>query len=235
MPTTIVDVSTFTDPITAPADGDALNAASINTTAIQKLSNRTRYLADRVGTATGAAEWVYPTARARNILVNLAAARAITDAAGATPQWAHSSDPGTAVIWRSVTNTGILVLPLNDYLRDGMVITDVRVALKPGVARAGAARINLGLQYELPDWTTVGNNPVTPQVVGGAYAFDDTTANKQYVTLASILGAGHTVVRNSATPRGYFLAVYAGNDAATNIDLIYGVRLDFTDPGPRNQ
>jgi len=42
MPTDLVDVATFTDPITVPADGDPLNAASIVPNALQGLANRTR-------------------------------------------------------------------------------------------------------------------------------------------------------------------------------------------------
>lgn len=47
MPQNIADVSTFTDPITAPADGDPLNAASIVPLSVQGLADRTRYLFDK--------------------------------------------------------------------------------------------------------------------------------------------------------------------------------------------
>ncbi len=48
MPQNITDVSTFTSPIVAPADGDPENAASV-VTAIQGLSNRTRSLLNGAG------------------------------------------------------------------------------------------------------------------------------------------------------------------------------------------
>lgn len=43
MPTNLVDSGTFTSPIVAPTDGDALNAASV-VTGLQGLANRTRFL-----------------------------------------------------------------------------------------------------------------------------------------------------------------------------------------------
>lgn len=45
MPVNITDVYAFTSPVVAPVDGDAATAASVNT-AIQALSNRTKYLND---------------------------------------------------------------------------------------------------------------------------------------------------------------------------------------------
>lgn len=46
MPTNITDVYAFTAPVVAPADGDALTAASA-VTALQALANRTKFLNDR--------------------------------------------------------------------------------------------------------------------------------------------------------------------------------------------
>lgn len=51
MPQNITDVSTFTDPCTAPADGDVRNATSV-LTPFQALANRTRWLYN-VLTSTG--------------------------------------------------------------------------------------------------------------------------------------------------------------------------------------
>lgn len=45
MSTNIIDVSQFTDPVVAPADGDTRNAASVNV-AFQALADRTRLLLD---------------------------------------------------------------------------------------------------------------------------------------------------------------------------------------------
>jgi hypothetical protein len=47
MPVDITDVSIFTDPITAPAGADTADAASV-VAPVQKLSNRTRYLLNRI-------------------------------------------------------------------------------------------------------------------------------------------------------------------------------------------
>jgi len=47
MPTNLTDVSTFTSPVAVPADGDARNAASVETP-FQSLANRTKYLKDTI-------------------------------------------------------------------------------------------------------------------------------------------------------------------------------------------
>ena len=38
----------------------------------------------------------------------------------------------------------------------------------------------------------------------------------------------------SRSTSAYKLGVYAGSDGAANPDKIYGIRLSFIDPGPRN-
>jgi hypothetical protein len=51
MPTNITDVSTFSDPVVGPADGDTRNASSV-LTGLQHLANRTRWIYDLL-TSTG--------------------------------------------------------------------------------------------------------------------------------------------------------------------------------------
>lgn len=192
-------------------------------------------MAAYIGGDAGAGEWVYPAVRGRQIPVDIMAGREMRDASGLTPEWAPPVTPLTSSVWTSLVNSGEIVFPLNALLRDGMVITDIKVTCKPGAARAGANRMRVGLLYFLPDHATPANNPVTPQQVGGAFVFDDTTANKQNISLSSILGAGHTVDRESATfPRDYFLHITAGNTGAASPDVIYGIALSVNDPGPRN-
>lgn len=58
MPAPIIDVSEFTDPIVRPTDGDPVNGASV-LDAFQGLANRTRNLANRIGSGDGSTEWAY--------------------------------------------------------------------------------------------------------------------------------------------------------------------------------
>lgn len=233
MPTNITDTSTFTDPIQGPADDDPQLADSYNL-GFQGVANRTRYLADRLGGADGSGEWSYPTPRARHIPISLADGREIRDTSGGTPEWRFATSPSVAIVWFSLVDSGRILFPLGAMLRDGMVITDVQVIVAPGAARSGTNGVRVGLYYVAPSFATPASNPITPAIVGGAYKYDDGTANKQLITLASVLGAGHTVVLNDATShRDYFLEVRAGNTGAVNADSLYGVVLFANEPGPR--
>src|SRR5262245_44118506 len=153
MPTNLTDSSTLTDPIQGPADADAQNAASYNL-GFQGAANRTRWLADRLGGfPSGGGEWSYPAVRTRNFLLTLADGREIRDASGGTPEFYFTTGPSTSVFWSSLVNNGRVLFPLNDCLRDGMVIKDIKIAVLPGAARATQTnRVRLGLYYELPDF-----------------------------------------------------------------------------------
>lgn len=183
----------------------------------------------------GASAFKYAAAPTRRIQVQLGSGRPMTDAAGATPHWRFTTDPDSTYLWVTLENSGEIVFPINDLLRDGQTITDVRMLVNPGAARAGTNRMRLGLYYHLADWVTPTNNPVTPAVVGGAFVYDDASTTHQIVSLSSVLGAGHLVVKDSATVgRDYYIGIKGGNDGATNADAIYAIQVILSDPHLRN-
>lgn len=233
MPVNVADVSTFTDPIVIPADSDPADRTYIITLA-QGLANRTRWLADRLGGILGTGEWSYVAPRTKHFTVELASAQPVTDSAGATPQWRRATQPLTAGQLVALANDGEIVVPIGALLRDGMVITDVIASCKPAAVRAGTSRVRFALCYWVPDFTTPANNPVTPQIVGAAFVYDDGTTNNQNVSLSSLLGGGHTVVRSSPTAaRDYFVHIRSGSSGSVG-DIVHGIKLVVSDPGPRN-
>lgn len=178
------------------------------------------YLANIIDTNE---EHTYSTAKARVVTLGLGGAMPSNDAdpdcwtylGGTTPRWqTHAVDAGS------------LVLPLDPYLRTGQTVTGFQAAVKPGAARAGAARMSASLVYMVTDYAVPANNPVAGSVV--TQIFDDTTANKQ--TLTS--GALGMVIDRSLIE--YFLVIKGGNTSNAFPDTLYGIHLSITDIGPRN-
>lgn len=135
--------------------------------------------------------------------------------------------------WTTNADSPVLVIPLNAYLRHGMVITGLTLMVQPGIARAGANRMSLELFYLPTDHNVINNNPTTPVSLG--VTFDNTFATKQFIAVVPG-GGGHTVVREGAAPTGrdYYAVVKGGNNALGNVDVLYGALLNITNPGPRN-
>jgi hypothetical protein len=125
----------------------------------------------------------------------------------------------TAAVLQSAVNTGVTAVGLARYMPHGGILTGVQVLVNPGVARA-----TVGNRAQTLDWVT----PASPGLVTiGADQTDNGTTNIQVVawgTLSLALTSAQAIV----------LEVTAGNDAGTNTDSVHGVRLTFTDPGPRN-
>jgi hypothetical protein len=123
-------------------------------------------------------------------------------------------------------------LDLGPWLREGMVIDSVRMAVLPGAARATLGnRMSIAILRVTSDYATPANNPFDPVSIGGTGGADDGNAAKQIVTLSSI---AHTVVRNGTSANRYVLVIKAGNTATANPDALWDVELVLTDPGPRN-
>lgn len=209
---------------------DGANDEQFSVTGVGQISGRSITLADSSHDAI-----TYRTAPSRSFVIPMASGRAITDAAGATPEWRYTTSPTSNAVQVSLVNSGVLIFPIQEYLREGMIITNIRLLCDPGTARVGANRITLGLHYEWSDWAVPNNNPITTQVVGGAYAFDDASSDKQIISLASVLGVGHTVEKDELlTPRAYYVYVKAGNTGAASPDTAYALSITVTDPGARN-
>ena len=233
MPQNITDASTWTTPIVMPTDTDPADLTYI-AMAVQGLANRTLELADRIGGAGGGGEWVYPSGSepGRIVYVSLDDLRWATAADGTTPQWSLNRDPSASAEANSRSDFGVAVLPLTPYLRHGMILSEVKLAMKPGAARAGSNRALAGVWREVPDFATVGKNPVSAAIVG-AVKYDDATANKQFLTLATAEIGDPVISRSTGS---YKLGIFAGSDGGGGhqADKVYGIRLSFIDPGPSN-
>lgn len=217
--------------LTAPARGNWADATTNpGTTLDAALAKVITDLAsagglNKLGPLTGTGEIVYSAARTRNVRIGLSSFQAST---GVTATYQVGLGGIQADLVKIASDNGRIVYRLNPYLRDGMSITSIKVAVDPGAARAGANRMLIELDYVIADFATPANNGVDPvQVVAGS---DDTTTSKQIITISG----PHTVVRDGGSGRDYYLIIKGGNDAGTNNDTVYGIELTVTDPGPRN-
>jgi len=226
MPQNITDVSTFTDPVTAPADGDALDAASIITNGIQAAANRTRYLVDRVGGAAGTGEFGYadsPRARVRTLSPFMMTEGAL---GAGTQFWtvANFASGGTSRARTSQLDRAILVDDVARYLPIGASLTGVEVMVAPGIARATVGdRITVTLTRHTPDWVT------TPSPIPAAV--DVFTATDDGLLPAQVIASG-AIAENISRSVNHVLRIVAGVDAGTNKDDVFAIRLSFTVPGP---
>ena len=177
------------------------------------------WIAGRLGGLTGSGEWTYEAVRNRTQVVPLLSG--ISD--DVSTNWGITGGISTRQ-WVSGATGKPLMFPLDPLLRTGQVITNFDVILDPGAARSGTDRMSVGLYYVVQPWAAPTTAPVAPTLVG-SLAYDDTTGNKQLVSLA----VTHTVdkVHNE-----YFLVVTSGATAGT--DRVYGVAMAVDDPGPRN-
>jgi hypothetical protein len=190
-------------------------------------------IASYIGGTTGLDEWVYPAGSepGRVVFVSMDDLRWDTAADGTAPQWSMGRDPSSSAYLLSRSDYGVVVLPLTPYLRRGMVLSEVKIAYKPGAARTGGSRSQAGVWREVPDFSVASNNPVGASIVGAVKSCD-TTAGEQFITLATAEIGDPVIARESGS---YKLGIYAGSDGGAHVpDKIYGIRLSFIDPGPRN-
>ena len=218
MPQNITDVDTFTDPVTAPADGDPLNAASIINDGLQDLSNRTRRLMSvaegsqdvqtpQTFTRTVSASWLVPVLNP-----------------GAVVQWETDGTEG----WRAVAAiVGELRGSLNDLLPEGATVTRARAMVDPITGRSGANRMGLELRrvtYTLPAAPAV--KPASDASVSLFATFDDTTADQQMIDSGVISEA----ISKATTDLVLYVRSGLGGSAGDDVNAI---ELTFTDPGRR--
>lgn len=226
MPQNITDSPVFTDPVTAPADGDPLDAASIIVNGIQALSNRTKYLADLVGGNAGTDEWFYEdAARVRQRIVSPFAMTEGTLATAGTQYWtvANFVSGGTAYSRTSQVDRALLVDDISRYMPIGAQLTRIEALVGPGSARATVGdRMTMTLARQTPNFAT----PAIPVAVGPIFtATDDGTSAVQVIDSGVIL---QLVDRTS----DLVLRIAAGNDAGTNKDDVHAIRFSFNVLGP---
>lgn len=137
------------------------------------------------------------------------------------PEWRNS-----AFKWTSTVNSAIIWFPIFMPTLDTthtLLNVSVDVLLKPGAARATSTnRMRVLITHVEPNFST----PAVPSEVDETTADtrDDGTANTQVVT------ASAGTVSNIRPGKQLFVKIIAGNDAGTNLDAIYGIRVNYDTP-----
>jgi len=209
MPHSLTDVSTFTAPAVAPADGDNDAQASFDP-AFQALANRTRFLLDKA--LGGVTAWpIVGEARVASLM------NALPDNQSAIGWFS------TRPFWTATTVDAMYLLcGINDIVKSGEVITAFDALCKPGAARSAANGVLVDLCYVAHDWLTPTNEPVAITVIAATH--DDGTSNKQRIVATPFT---HTVDR---TINEYFFRVRSGSTASAASDFLYALRLIVTRP-----
>ena len=220
MPSNLTDVDEFTDPATAPADGDAGNAATF-APPHQKAANRTRNLVNRLGGADGSGEWKYRNGSGVDAPKSRIKELGFSALGAGADGWTRAATTYIASLKNTYDGCFVIDLP------SGCIITGWKVIVKPGAARSGADRMVAQLASWAPDYAA--SPPTNTLSTHGSSPSDDGTTNVQ--TLSQTLGSPVTIDRST---RSYALRVFSGNDGATNPDRVYACQVLFTDPGPRN-
>lgn len=220
MPVNITDVDTFTDPIVAPADSDPADRTYVLTIA-QGVANRTRHLANRIGGAGGAGEWLYPAARTRTMWVPGIDFQPSHTLLSAAPDWNANGD----VSRTSRDDALTCALNVTTSLQTGQVLTRIDLLVDPGAARGSGSRLSAALaRYDYPTPPTAA----APTLVPLASAEQASSGHAlQYLVFA----VSFAIARATGV---FHLLVTSGNDGAHVPDVLYGAFLTFTDPGPRN-
>lgn len=132
---------------------------------------------------------------------------------------------GTTGVSTSIADVGLAHLDLRAYVPHGAIVKRVKILVDPGIGRATVGnRISLQMQTRTLDFSTPAAGASSADFT---LVRDDGTAGLQVLDS----GAFTTTIDSVKT---HEITVTAGNDAATNNDVFYGVELTFTDPGPRN-
>lgn len=200
MATNITDVDEFTDPVTAPADGDAANAATF-LAGLQKLSNRTRFLLNKVWVATPATvvRWVGTGYQSSS------------DSAANEVGWMHlHADPGIAVSAAPASRAKRL-LSFDHVLPNGCTITQVRVRVDPSTAQASAGN-RMSAQVFV--------NGSAGTVTSSTKTTDDGTDAAQWITISGL------AIVVDKTQRSYAVAVESSANFV--LDQCFGAEVTFT-------
>jgi hypothetical protein len=238
MPTTITDVNAFTDPITAPAGSDARVAASV-VDPVQKLANRTRWLANLIGGASGAGEWAYPSARARTLQIAASAFASPFDTTNVVPSWDVN---GSAL--KSFKTSAVCYFDLNHVLRSGMTITRVRAMVNPiSSGLAAADRMQMAIERRTADFASPAVPSTTVEVARAGAAVNVATMADDGTGGFGVLDTGVLAAPLAVTRSSSYLIVQVtasidgdGRPGEPNFpgDLFYALEVQFTDTGPRN-
>lgn len=218
MPQNITDVSTFTDPVVAPTDGDVLNAASVTAAGVgfQALANRTRQLLDLVDP-----EFVYLTPTTRKRTIEATDAHASASGAGVL-DWFLSLSAGVPYLVPRL-DAVFAVFPID--VPSGCTIAGVEVLVRSSGARVTPNGWFVRVYEQSEPWAA----PAAP------------TATQQGSTTEGGLAAGYSVITVGSLTPFLRLAEYTAHVVVTGPigalganDQLLAVRVSFDDGGPRN-
>lgn len=207
----LTESATYTANVSVPEDNADLRTAASVETAFQALTNRTKYIKDRIVSD----EWVYPTGKTRTTTI-------YPCDAGRDGTWTFTP---TALTATGASAYATVSLNLSKHVPDGATITRVRALVDPGAARTGSNRMTLALYERVFGFAS----PSVPAATQRFIAYDNATGSLQSIDSGTISVA---VSRNSG--QALLLWLSCGNDANVNYDAVYGFEITWTDPGPRN-
>jgi len=201
MTANITDVDEFTDPVVVPSDGEAATNASI-LLYVQKLSNRTRYLRNRLLKLAG----MYTDGTVQIDICN-----GVGSLGAVAWVWSDTQ-------WVSVGNAQYVTIPIQAAdLPSGATLTGYSVRVNPGIARATTGNRVQTAVYKV---SAAGAS----SLVTSSDTYDDGTTTDQAVAKT---GLTEVIDRSLYS---YYLRVTSGSDGASNIDAFSAASITRTMP-----
>lgn len=217
MPIATPGTATYHTNISVPAGADAQTRASF-ATPLTELADRTAFLRARLNGAGD--EFIYAATKTRKKVITAASAALDVSGTGVV-NWFSTYASGVHHIEPRV-DAAFAVIPLD--LPSGCTVTDVEALTKASGARAGANRWGLAVYKQSSPWSSPAV-PTATQQGSTAYASNASGHSLAVVSgLSALIAAEETMHAIIIAPTGAL-----GTD-----DRFYGIRVTFTDGGPRN-
>lgn len=185
-------------------------------------------------------EFLYRTPATRSVFIPAWAGMSVRSQNSANVPWYSSVvsvSPTQGYLLTSREDFARLAFSLNAFLPHGAVISEIHAIVAPGAARAPGNRMALfyfkGTKADVAaNAIPTYSGPLEDAEAAGIEEDAGTTAWQQI----SITGLSETLsnLLSGTAVSDITVMVLAGDDAGTNSDDIYGIRVVYTDPGPRN-
>ncbi len=209
MPRNLTEAFAFTTPVTVPLNGEPADR-STEDVALQALTNRTKYIGDRIVSD----EWTYPTVKTRKIWIP------------ATKLQIRGTDwvPGVPSA-ASGANDGLAYAHMTEDVPEGSTIQAVRVLLQPGASRGAGDRMLVRADAVTRNGSSA---PSTSVVINDVEDAGGTSV--QFVPTGNLGSPYGPLAKATMTLE---IKIQAGNTGASQLDVIYGIEVEFTQVGPR--
>lgn len=169
--------------------------------------------------------FTYVTTATRNIQIPVALATpSLVSTSPLDQGWAFSAAVSLPR-WRSMLDSGVLLVPLSAFLRTGQLITAFDVLGTRGTGHSVQPAIHL--IKRVTNWGTPAIATETTITPASTTAFSAGSPTKYTKTFNS----GNTV---DLSTEDWYLQIIAGDTGAANPDYIHAFRISVTDIGPRN-